>query len=329
MDYPPLMIDVSGLSLTPDEKINLTKPSVCGVILFGRNYDNKPQLIDLIKEIRAINSNLLISVDHEGGRVQRFKEDWTHLPAMAKLGILFENNQPSALDLTYACGYVLAYELLEVDIDFSFAPVLDIDYGRNKVIGNRAFSNKPEVIIALSQALIKGMKTAGMISVAKHFPGHGFVEADSHLDLPIDRRMMIQMMPDISIFRQLLPSVEAVMPAHIIYKKCDVVPAGFSNFWLKKILRKKYGYQGVIISDDLSMQGAVDFLPNINDRVNTALNAGCDMVLICNQPEQVAKVINNQYPSSDRIGTLKHSKYGAKLDKIAYQNCLTKIQPLL
>lgn len=326
MNYPPLMIDVSGLSLTPEEKTNLAKPSVCGVILFGRNYENKPQLIKLVQEIRTINPNLLISVDHEGGRVQRFRQEFTHLPSMTKLGVLFENNQEKGLELAYACGYVLAYELLEVDIDFSFSPVLDINYGHNEVIADRAFSDKPEVIIALSQALINGMKEAGMISVAKHFPGHGFVDVDSHLDLPIDKRMIIQIMPDLSIFRALLPMTEAVMPAHIIYKKCDLKPAVFSKFWLKKILRQKYGYQGVIISDDLSMQGAVKFLPNINDRIKAALEAGCDMVLICNQPEQVTQIIDNHYPSSDRIDTLKHK---SKLNKITYQNSLSKIQPLL
>lgn len=326
MSYPPLIIDVSGLTLTENEKNSLLKPSVAGVILFSRNYQDKTQLKNLTKQIKAIKPNLLICVDHEGGRVQRFRKGFTHLPAMAKLGEIFAQDEQKVLDLAQACGYILAYELLEVGVDFSFAPVVDKDYRHNTVIGDRAFSDKPETIIALANALMEGMAQAGMANVIKHFPGHGYVDLDSHLELPIDNRMIIQIHQDMAIFRSLAPKATAIMPAHIIYKKCDLKPAGFSKFWVQKILREKYKYQGVIISDDLSMQGAVNFEPDIKKRLALALDAGCDLVLICNQPEQVKQVLEGDYPTSSRVENLRPS---TKLDKITYQNYLTKITPLL
>lgn len=326
MNSAPLMIDLVGLSLSEQEKTQLTNKNVCGVILFSRNYQDKNQLKDLVIQIRQINADLLISTDHEGGRVQRFKAGFTHLPAMAKLGDLFLKNPDEAKKLAIACGYILAYELLEVGIDFSFAPVVDRDYDNNTVIGDRAFSNNPDTITTLAARLMQGMKSAGMCNVIKHFPGHGFVALDSHLELPVDTRMIIQMAHDMRIFKDLLPQADAVMPAHILYKKCDLTPAGFSSFWLKKMLRKKYQYQGVIISDDLHMQGAVNYEPNLHKRIDLALNAGCDMVLLCNQPEQTQQVIDENYPTSGRINALKAKP---NLDKMHYQQYLQQIQPLL
>ncbi len=310
-----LMIDISGLSLTPDEKIMLAKPSVCGVILFTRNYQDKQQLKQLVEQIRSIKPNLLIATDHEGGRVQRFKKDFTHIPPMASLGELFTKDKQLALKSAYACGFVLAYELLEVGIDFSFTPVLDIDYGNNSVIGNRAFSSDAKIIIQLASSLIEGMKKAGMVSVVKHFPGHGFVSIDTHLNLATDKRTLDEMRTDLSAFKALLHKADVVMPAHITYEKLDNKPAGFSKFWLQNILKDKFNYNGLIISDDLSMQGAVNFLPSIVDRVKLALNAGCDIALICNNHKQVKKLIDNSYPSCVKLDKIR-VKNIPKLDKI-------------
>ncbi len=327
MLYSPLIIDVSGFVLTPDEKIQLAKPSIGGVILFEKNYQNKNQLQQLVRQIRNIKPNLLIATDHEGGRVQRFRKDFTHLPSMASLGQLFIKDKKQALKTAYACGFVLAYELLNIGIDFSFTPVLDIDYGNNTVIGDRAFSSDYKAIIALASSLIDGMKTTGMASVVKHFPGHGFINFDTHLNLAIDKRTPDEMQADLLVFETILPKAEAVMPAHIIYQKLDDKPAGFSKFWLQNILRNKFNYQGIIISDDLSMQGAVDFLPNIQDRVQLALSAGCDMVLICNSPKQVAEVINKNYTVHAKLNKIR-AKTKLGFDKI-YTKQLSLIQQLL
>lgn len=295
------MIDVSGLILTEEEKTQLAKPSIGGVILFSRNFENIHQVKALIKSIRLANQNLLIAVDHEGGRVQRFREGFTHIPAMAKLGEVYDQNSDLALQQAYSCGFVLAYELLEVGIDFSFAPVIDLDYGNNTVIGDRAFSNNKNHLIALAIAFINGVKQTGMVSVAKHFPGHGFVDVDSHFKLPIDNRDFSAIADDIEIFKQILPIAEAVMPAHIIYNKIDDKPAGFSQIWLQNILKKQIGYNGIIISDDLNMQAAINFETDVNSRVMMALTSGCDMVLLCNNLDSVAKVIDNTYSLSNKL----------------------------
>jgi beta-N-acetylhexosaminidase len=328
MKLGPIMMDVSGLTLTKVEEIQLAKPSIGGVILFSRNFDSIEQLKQLIGAIRSVNPNLLISVDHEGGRVQRFKNGFTHLPAMARLGELYDKKPKKALKYACSCGFVLAYELLELDIDFSFAPVLDLDYGNSTVIGDRAFHSNPYAVVKLAQALITGMHRAGMKCVGKHFPGHGYVALDSHLELPVDNRPAKEVYQDMAIFKDLADEeLDAIMPAHVIYSDVDDKPAGFSNTWIQSILKDRLGFEGVVFSDDLSMQGAF-FIENIKDRVQASLESGCDMVLICNHPEMVSEVIDQDWGSNEKLQSMRgNRKY--KSDKITYLQHLETIKSLL
>lgn len=321
-----IMMDVSGLILSEEEKVQLVKPSIGGVILFSRNFEDIHQVKELIKSIRLANQNLLIAVDHEGGRVQRFKAGFTHLPAMAKLGEVYDQNPDKALKQAQACGYILAAELLAIGVDFSFAPVLDLDHGNSSMIGNRAFHSNPDAVVKLAGALIKGMHEAGMKCVGKHFPGHGYVVADSHLDLPIDERPMTDINRDMSIFKDLAHSLDAVMLAHIVYSEVDKKPAGFSSKWIKEILQEQLGFSGVVFSDDLSMQGA-HFIRNIVKRVEVSFASGCDMVLICNHPELVEKVIDKEWPGSEKLQSMKG--YLADEYKIVLENYQQTIQKLL
>ncbi|SMN13031.1 Beta N-acetyl-glucosaminidase [Bathymodiolus heckerae thiotrophic gill symbiont] len=323
-----IMMDVSGLALTTEEKQQLVKPSIGGVILFTRNFESISQVTSLIKDIRQVNKNLLIAVDHEGGRVQRFKQGFTHLPAMAKLGKIYDKNPGLALKQAVSCGFVLAYELLAIGVDFSFAPVLDLDHGNSSVIGNRAFHSSPTVVVELAGSLIQGMHKAGMKCVGKHFPGHGFVVADSHLDLPVDNRPMSDLLQDIKPFKNLINhGLDALMPAHVVYSQVDVKPAGFSSKWIKDILQVQLGFSGVVFSDDLSMQGA-HFIENIADRVGASLGSGCDMVLICNHPELVAQVIDKDWGMSEKLQSMQgFCKF--KSDKINHQQHLATIKDLL
>lgn len=298
------MMDVSGLTLSEKEKIQLAKPSIGGVILFSRNFEDIHQLKSLIQSIRLINQNLLIAVDHEGGRVQRFRQGFTHLPAMAKLGEIYDQNPNQALAQTFSCGYTLAAELLAVGVDFSFTPVLDLDYGTSSIIGDRAFHVNPDIVVKLASSLIAGMHQAGMKCVGKHFPGHGFVVADSHLDLPIDERELADISQDMSVFKKLAHHLDAVMPAHVVYLQVDDKPAGFSSKWIKEILQEKLGFNGVVFSDDLSMQGA-DFIKDITKRVQVALDSGCDTVLICNHPELIEKIIDKDWPMSEKLQSMR------------------------
>ncbi len=328
MTLGPIMMDVSGLILTETEKTQLAKPSIGGVILFTRNFESIGQVRDLIKSIRLVNQNMLISVDHEGGRVQRFREGFTHLPAMAKLGRVYDQNPKQALKQAFSCGWVLAAELLEIGVDFSFTPVLDLDYGNSSVIGDRAFHSNPEVVVKLAGALIKGMHETGMKCVGKHFPGHGHVTLDSHLDLPIDGRSMDEIEQDILSFKGLINNgLDAVMPAHVVYSQVDDKPAGFSSKWIKDILQSQLEFTGVVFSDDLSMQGA-HFIKGITERVQVSLESGCDMVLICNHPELVAEVIDKPWLANEKLQSMKGIKT-QKLDKMARDNHLQNIQTLL
>lgn len=328
MKLGPIMMDVSGLTLTKVEEVQLAKPSIGGVILFSRNFESIEQLKQLISAIRSVKPNLLISVDHEGGRVQRFKNGFTHLPAMSRLGELYDKKPKKALKYACSCGFVLAYELLEVDIDFSFAPVLDLDYGNSSVIGDRAFHSNPDAVVKLAQALITGMHRAGMKCVGKHFPGHGYVSLDSHLELPVDDRPAKEVYQDMAIFKDLADQeLDAIMPAHVIYSKVDDKPAGFSSTWIQSILKDRLGFEGVVFSDDLSMQGAF-FIDNIKDRVQVSLESGCDMVLICNHPEMVSEVIDQDWGSNEKLQSMQgNRKY--KSDKITYLQHLETIKSLL
>ena len=293
MTLGPVMLDVAGLQVTPEEKEILRHPSVGGVILFGRNFQSPKQLLALTTEIRALRRpEPLIAVDHEGGRVQRFQEGFTRIPPMRLLGESWENDPPKAKALAEAVGYVIATELLAHGVDFSFAPVLDVDFGSSSVIGDRAFSEEPAVIAALAGAFIAGLTAGGTASVGKHFPGHGYVKADSHVDVPVDERELGEIeAADLLPYRELIKGgLSGIMPAHVIYPKVDRRPAGFSPVWLKDVLRGRLGFEGMIFSDDLSMEGA-SVAGGVVQRAEAALAAGCDMVLVCNAPQAASEVL--------------------------------------
>ncbi len=286
MAIGPVMLDIAGITLTAEDEARLRHPLVGGVILFSRNYQSPHQLTDLTASIHALRSPpLLIAVDHEGGRVQRFRDGFTKIPAMRELGKIWDEYPKRAKHLAQQSGYVLAAELRACGVDFSFTPVLDVDFGSSSVIGDRAFHSEPQAIAELAHSLLIGLKQGGMPSVGKHFPGHGYVRADSHLAIPVDDRSYTDIeLCDLIPFRQLVNyGLTAVMPAHVIYPKVDQHPAGFSSIWLKTILRGELGFEGCIFSDDLSMEGAA-VAGGIVQRAEAALNAGCDMVLVCNQP---------------------------------------------
>ena len=283
----PLMLDVRGTALTDDDRTRLAHPLVGGVILFARNYENPAQLAQLTAEIRALKSPpLLIAADQEGGRVQRFRDGFTRLPPMRILGRIYDARPHQAKTLAREAGYVMAAELRAHGVDLSFAPVLDLDCGVSSVIGDRAFHHAPQAVIELSHALMLGMKDAGMAACGKHFPGHGHIAADSHVAIPVDERDYADIaLNDLLPFRALIDmGLAAVMPAHVIYPKADAAPAGFSRFWLQRVLRGELNFQGMIFSDDLTMEGAA-VAGDITARTLAALAAGCDMALVCNRPD--------------------------------------------
>ncbi|MEY2993588.1 MAG: hypothetical protein RL357_523 [Pseudomonadota bacterium] len=293
--HAPLMIDVAGHSLTAADKKRLSHPLVGGVILFGRNWKDRSQLTRLCRQIKQVRKDLLITVDHEGGRVQRFRTDgFTHLPSMQTLGRMWMTDTEGvgsgalhAMDVATAAGYVLASELRACGVDLSFTPVIDLNYGHSEVIGDRSFSADPRVVTALARSLMHGLALAGMRNCGKHFPGHGYVAADSHVDTPVDVRALEEILSvDASPYGHLRSALDSVMPAHVIYPQVDSRPAGYSRRWLQDILRGQLSFGGVIFSDDLSMEGArqvdgrqLDFVA----AAEVALQAGCDMVLLCNQ----------------------------------------------
>ena len=293
MSLGPIMCDIAGTKLTIDDKRRLQHPMTGGVILFTRNYSSLQQLTDLTTEIHSLRiPSLLVAVDHEGGRVQRFKNDFTRLPAMRELGKIWDEHPIRAHRLAQLTGYVLAAELRSCGIDLSFTPVLDIDYQQSCVIGDRAFHRKPQVIGELAHSLMKGLKLGGMEAIGKHFPGHGYIQEDSHIEMPVDKRSYADIkMDDLIPFREMIKhGLAGIMPAHVIYPKIDSQPAGFSTVWLQKILRSEFEFDGCIFSDDLSMEGAV-VAGNIVQRAEIAFNAGCDMVLVCNDPHAADKLL--------------------------------------
>lgn len=282
------MLDVEGLRLQAHEIQRLRHPLVGGVILFARNFESREQLTALCAEIHACRQEpLLIAVDHEGGRVQRFRTDgFTPLPAMRRFGEIWMDDSLAAMRLATETGYVLGAELRACGVDLSFTPVLDLDYGVSSVIGDRAFHREPQVVAMLARALAQGLQFSGMAACGKHFPGHGFVQADSHHEIPVDTRSLEDIMSDDAapygwLGDMVLP---AVMPAHVIYPEVDPAPAGFSPFWIQSILREQLRYEGVVFSDDLTMEGA-SVAGDILARAQAALGAGCDMVLVCNRPD--------------------------------------------
>lgn len=290
----PVMLDVEGTTLNDQDRTLLADPFVGGLIIFARNFENRQQLKSLVQEIRAVRPDIIIAVDQEGGRVQRFKGDgFTRLPPMQSLRAAYRDNPVDTLHLAQNMGWLLAAEVLACDVDISFAPVLDVDYDFSSIIGDRAFSDQPDEVVALAGALMTGMHQAGMATTGKHFPGHGAVIEDSHLTLPVDTRSWDEINErDLLPFSKLKAQLDAVMPAHIVFEQVDAAPVGFSSYWLKTILRTKLGFDGVIFSDDLTMAGAAE-QGSYPERAAAALAAGCDMVLVCNNREGAIEVLNS------------------------------------
>ncbi|HKJ75675.1 MAG TPA: beta-N-acetylhexosaminidase [Gammaproteobacteria bacterium] len=303
MSLGPVMVDLEGTALQPEERELLCHPRVGAVILFSRNYESPEQLRALLAEIHALrHPRLLVAVDHEGGRVQRFREGFTHLPPARLFGDIYDHDRARALRLAERCGWLMAVELRAVGVDFSLAPVLDVDEGRSRVIGDRSFHRDPEVVAELARAYIEGMHRAGMAATGKHFPGHGAVEGDSHHTLPEDPRDLTDLeLRDLVPFRRLAGAeLAAVMPAHVVYPRVDPEPAGYSRFWLREVLRRRLGFQGLVFSDDLSMEGAAG-VGGMPERAEAALAAGCDMVLVCNDREGAVKVVDGLGVRDDAV----------------------------
>lgn len=289
----PVMVDLEGTALTGEDRGRLLHPLTGGLVLFARNYADPAQLGRLSAEIHSLrNPPLLITVDHEGGRVQRFRDGFTAIPAMRELGRIWDGNPRQARQLARDAGYVLAAELRANGVDLALAPVLDVDHGTSGVIGNRAFHSNLRAIADLARSLLQGFKQAGMSGVGKHFPGHGHVRADSHHEVPCDERSYEEIAAnDLEPFRRLIETgLEGIMPAHVVYSKVDPLPAGFSAVWLKQVLRGRLGFDGIIFSDDLCMEGA-SVVGGVIERGQLALAAGCDMVLVCNNPHAVDELL--------------------------------------
>jgi beta-N-acetylhexosaminidase len=293
MALGPIMLDLEGQSLTPEERERLRHPQAAGVVLFTRNFESPEQIGALVRELHALRDpHLIVTVDHEGGRVQRFHEGFTRLPPAATVGELYDRNRRDGLELAEQTGWLMAAELRAVGVDLSFAPVLDLSRGVSGVIGDRAYHRDADSVAELARAFTRGMRVAGMSAVGKHFPGHGAVREDSHLTLPVDRRRLedIEAEDLVPFERMIHHGIAGIMPAHVVYEQVDPLPAGFSRFWLQDVLRGRLGFQGVIISDDLSMAGA-EGIGDFGDRTLAALEAGCDVVLICNHPDGAGQAL--------------------------------------
>ena len=294
MSLGPVMLDIEGLSLSPADRDLLREPAVGGVILFARNYESVAQLSDLVAEIRALRSPpLLVAVDHEGGRVQRFREGFTAMPPMRHIGREFDRDRDAGLEAAREAGWLIASELRAVGIDLSFAPCVDLDWGVSEIIGNRAFHRRPDAVAELASAFARGLRSAGMAAVAKHFPGHGAVVADSHLKLPVDRRDYGLILDDMRPYERLVNTsvIAGVMLAHIVYAQIDAQPAGFSEYWIQRELRSRLGFGGAVFCDDLSMKATREF-GSMADRARLALDAGCDMILVCNDRDAAHEAVD-------------------------------------
>ena len=349
------MLDVAGTELTGEDRERLRHPLVGGVILFSRNFESLTQLEALVGEIHSLREpQLLVAVDHEGGRIQRFRQGFSRLPAARQLGEIHDDNAKRGRRLAELAGWLMAAELRAVGVDFSFAPVLDLDRGLSTVIGDRAFHGDPDVVAQLAQSYVHGMHRAGMAATGKHFPGHGGVAADSHVALPVDGRSLADILAeDVLPFERLVHyGLEGIMPAHVVYERVDPQPAGFSRFWLKEILRGRLGFQGVIFSDDLSMEGAKaaiapallagrssetsrasesaggprlgpigEGVGDVVARARAAVVAGCDMVLVCNDPAAAAALLDGFGPHDDPVLHLRlvrmHGRSGPGLLELA------------
>ncbi|MDH3821889.1 MAG: beta-N-acetylhexosaminidase, partial [Gammaproteobacteria bacterium] len=299
MSLGPVMLDIEGHSLSPADRELLREPAVGGVILFTRNYESAEQIADLVAEIRALRTPpLLVAVDHEGGRVQRFREGFTQIPPMRRVGQEFDRDPEAGLQAARDAGWLIASELRAAGIDLCFAPCVDLDWGVSEIIGNRAFHRKPEIVADLATAFARGLRSAGMAAVAKHFPGHGAVLADSHLKLPVDRRDYGLILDDMRPYDRLIGNgaIAGVMLAHIVYEQIDALPAGFSEYWIQRELRSRLGFGGAVFCDDLSMKATRDY-GSMAERGRCALEAGCDMILVCNDRDAAHEAVDalNEY----------------------------------
>lgn len=294
MSLGPVMLDIEGLTLSPADRDLLREPAVGGVILFTRNYESAGQIADLVAEIRALRSPpLLIAVDHEGGRVQRFREGFTRIPPMRRIGHEYDRDTESGLKAAREAGWLIGAELRAAGIDLCFAPCVDLDWGVSEIIGDRSFHKKPEIVAELANAFARGLRSAGMAAVAKHFPGHGAVLADSHLKLPVDRRDYGLILDDMRPYERLIGNgaIAGVMLAHIIYEQIEAQPAGFSDYWIQRELRSRLGFGGAVFCDDLSMKATRGY-GSMAERGRLALEAGCDMILVCNDRDAAHEAVD-------------------------------------
>jgi len=312
------MADVEGLELSSEEKTRLCHPHVGAVILFSRNYQSRAQVTALIREIKALRTpELLIAVDQEGGRVQRFQDEFTRLPAAQYFGELWHKDRQKAPIEAFKSARLMASELIDVGVDFSFAPVFDVTSQESVVIGDRCFHQEPEVAAELIGAYIDGMHAAGMVAVAKHFPGHGGVSGDSHHCLPTDQRPIDEVRAhDLIPYARLMDEIDGVMSAHVLFDSCDSEIPTYSSFWLQDVLRNEMGFEGVVFSDDLSMQGAIDAVDreaSIVESAQRAIYAGCDMVLVCNRPDLVDQLLAGLEFEPNEFLSGKLSRLSARL----------------
>lgn len=293
MSLGPVMLDIEGLALSPADRELLRHPAVGGIILFTRNFESVQQVTGLVAEIRAQRSPpLLIAVDHEGGRVQRFHDGFTLMPPMRDIGRAFDRDRDSGLEIARQAGWLIASELRAASIDLCFAPCVDLDWGVSEIIGNRSFHKKPDAVSELAGAFARGLRSAGMATVAKHFPGHGAVVADSHLRLPVDRRDYGSILDDMRPYERMISTgvVAGVMLAHIVYQEIDSMPAGFSEYWIQRELRARLGFGGAVFCDDLSMKATSSY-GSVPERAQLSLNAGCDMILVCNDRARAERAV--------------------------------------
>ena len=293
MSYGCVIIDFSAYELNPEERELLKHPQVAGIILFTRNYHDQQQVTALIAEAKKIRPGLIVSVDHEGGRVQRFRPGFSVIPPMAHFGELYQKDPRLAEAELFKTTQLMVRELQAVGVNLNWAPVLDIAHGVSEIIGNRSFGANPEIVVHLAKIFIKACHELGMPVTGKHFPGHGGVAADSHLELPIDVRSLADIEAiDLKPFRELASSLDAIMPAHVVYSAVDPEPAGFSSYWLQSVLRQQLNFEGVIVSDDLTMAGAA-MAGSYSDRAGLALQAGCDLLPVCNKREGAVEVLQS------------------------------------
>lgn len=337
-----MIVDIAGTRLTPEDIELLKHPLVGGVIFFTRNFECPEQMIQLVQSIKALRHDLLLTVDQEGGRVQRFKAPLTRLPHLQGVAQYLKQTHTDLegeLTEVICLAQLMALEIRALGIDLSFAPVLDLNKNISQVIGNRSFDRDPHVVGQLAKAYVKGMHRCGMKATGKHFPGHGAVELDSHQDLPIDSRSFEAVQEDLLPFKILIKSgIDAIMPAHIIFDRMDEFPVGFSTYWLQTVLRRKLGFKGAIVSDDLSMQGAAQFVSDPPQRVHAALKAGCDLVNLCNDRSAVIQVCDQLHytPSNEslaRIGRLKANGPCVPFDQLPHdvnwQHCQKRLTDMM